>query len=582
MSKDADEPNGRIVGIDLGTTFSLVAVVERGRPRVIADAGQVLLPSVVGYSETGELLVGTPARNQLVVAPDRTVRSIKRKMGSTERVSLAGHEYTPAEVSASILRRLKEIAERDLGESVDRAVITVPAYFADAARQATREAGELAGFRVERIINEPTAAALAYGLDRAIDLKAAVYDLGGGTFDVSIVEINHGVIEVRASHGDTRLGGDDFDNLIVERLLDQFESLHGVDLRGDRRAVARLTRAAEAAKIELSTAESARIAEEYLAESESGRPLHLDVTLTRAEFEDLIRPLVRSTLDSIDVAMKAAGLRPSDLERLILVGGSTRIPLVRQVVAEHLGQEPHAEVNPDEAVADGAAIQAAIIAGVPIEAVLIDVAPRSLGIESARVVLGHVLSDRYAVVIPANKTIPTSVEKSFYTLYPDQDEAEIRVYQGENDVASRNLFLGEFLFKGISPSPTGGRREVLVRFDYDLDGIVQVAARDKLTGRTDGISVTTSREVGAGAPGQAPPTEPKLPPLDRKTEREIDGVLRRAQRLTTKLAVAGEREAADELLTLTADLERARKNRDAKTARQLIGVISDLLYRQQG
>ena len=569
----------RIVGIDLGTTYSLVAVVEDGRPRVISDGGQKLLPSVVGLSEDGEFLVGIPARNQFVVVPERTVRSIKRRMGTAQRVRLGGSEYSPEEISSFILRRLKEIAERDLGEPVDRAVITVPAYFADAARQATKAAGQLAGLQVERIINEPTAAALAYGLDRADDLKVAVYDLGGGTFDVSIVEINNGVIEVRASHGNTQLGGDDFDNLILERLLDLFRSRHGVDLRDDRRAMARLSRAAEAAKIELSSVQTTRISEEYLAESPDGRPLHLDVQLTRAELEGLLRPLVHSTLESVDLALKAAGLLARDLDRVLLVGGSTRIPLVRRVVAEHLGQELHAEINPDEAVATGSAVQGAIIAGDPIEAVLVDVAPRSLGIATARSVLGHILSDRYAVVIPANKTIPCSVERPFYTLRPDQDAAQISVYQGEEEVASRNLHLGEFLFSGITPSPTGQNREVLVRFDYDVNGIVQVAARDKQTGRSEGITVTVSREVAVEA---APVPAQKPRPLDRKLEREIEGILRRARRLKPKLEAAGEEEAAAELARLTTDLERARQERDDGLTRIVAGQLGELLFRQRG
>ncbi len=569
----------RIVGIDLGTTFSLVAVVEDGRPRVISDAGQKLLPSVVGLSEDGELLVGTPARNQFVVAPERTVRSIKRRMGTAQRVRLGEREYSPEEISSFILRRLKEIAERDLGEPVDRAVITVPAYFADPARQATRTAGQLAGLQVERIINEPTAAALAYGLNRVDDLKVAVYDLGGGTFDVSIVEINNGVIEVRASHGNTQLGGDDFDNLILERLLDLFQSRHGIDLRDNRRAMARLSRAAEAAKIRLSSAEATRVSEEYLAEAPDGRPLHLDAQLTRAELEDLIRPLVRSTLESVDLALKAAELKARDLDRVLLVGGSTRIPLVRRIVAEHLGQQPHSEINPDEAVAAGAAVQGAIIAGEPIEAVLVDVAPRSLGIETAHIVLGHILPDRYTVVIPANKTIPCSVERPFYTITPDQDAVRIRVYQGEEEVASRNLHLGEFLFSGISPSPTGQSREVLVRFDYDVNGIVQVAARDKQTGRSEGITVTVSR---GAAVEEAPKPAPKPRPLDRKLEREIDGLLRRARRLRSMLEAAGAEEVVAELRRLTKDLERARDERDADNARRLVGLLGELIYRRRG
>ncbi|HTD79707.1 MAG TPA: Hsp70 family protein, partial [Chloroflexota bacterium] len=445
-----------IVGIDLGTTFSLVATVDQGRPRIITDQGERLIPSVVGFSPgaeaEGKLLVGTPARNQAVLEPDNTVRSIKRKMGTDERVTLVGQPYTPQEISAFILRKLKQMAERDLGQAVERAVITVPAYFPDAARQATKDAGEIAGFEVARIINEPTAAALAYGLDRDVDQTVAVYDLGGGTFDVSIVELSQGVIEVRASHGNTRLGGDDFDELIVQHIADQFQAQHGVDLRQDRRALARVVRAAEQAKITLSDAPYARLVEEYIARESVLRPLHLDVELSRHEFEDLIRPLVRSTLDAVDRALKDAGLRARELHTVLLVGGSTRIPLVRQMLAEHLGQEPRTEVHPDEAVALGAAIQAASIAGEPISAVLVDVAAHSLGIETASIVLGHLVPGRYSVVIPRNTTIPCTKAEAFYTLTPDQDRAEIRVYQGDEPVVSRNTLLGQFTFEGISPA----------------------------------------------------------------------------------------------------------------------------------
>ena len=569
---------GRIVGIDLGTTFSLVATVEGGRPRIVEADGERLIPSVVGFSAQGEPLVGTPARNQYVLEPENTVKSIKRKMGTGETVTLAGKNYTPQEVSALILRKLKQMAERDLGEPVERAAITVPAFFTDAARQATRDAGEIAGFEVARIINEPTAAALAYGLDRTGDQRAAVYDLGGGTFDVSIVDLSEGVIEVRASHGNTRLGGDDFDELIVNHVAEQFKAEHDIDLRQDRRALARLNRAAEQAKIALSDYPYARVAEEYIAQQD-GRALHLDVELSRQTFEDLIRPLVRSTLESVDRALSDAGLRPRDLQTTLLVGGSTRIPLVREMVAQHLGRQPRSDVHPDEAVALGAAIQAAIVAGEPIEAVLVDVTPHSLGIETMKMVLGHPLFDRYAVVIPRNTVVPCTKAQSFYTLTPDQDSARVRVYQGDETVASRNVLLGEFLFDGISPAPAEANREVIVRFDYDVNGIVQVSAIDKQTNRSEGITITASRERMSAA--EKARSVEKLAAVDRRLEREIAALLRRAERLMTRMEARGQTEAAEELLAQAGDLERARESRDYDRARILVTTLGDLIYNLQ-
>lgn len=569
----------RIVGIDLGTTYSLVAVVERGQPRILADQGERLLPSAVGFTAGGELLVGTPARNQYVLEPERTIMSIKRQMGTDAGVSLAGHEYTPQEISAFILRRLKAVAERELGEPVPRAVITVPAYFSDAARQATKDAGEIAGLEVVRILNEPTAAALAYGLGRELDQKVAVYDLGGGTFDVSIAELSQGVIEVRASHGNTHLGGDDFDRLIVERIADQFQQQHGVDLRADRRALARLTRAAEQAKITLSGQPYARLTEEFIVSKEQHHPLHLDMELARTEFEDLIRPLVRSTLDSVDRALEDAGLRARDLQQVLLVGGSTRIPLVRRLLAEHLGQEPRSEVHPDEAVALGAAVQAAAIAGEPVEAVLVDVTPHSLGIETAGMVLGHLLMDRYSVLIPRNTTVPCSKTEAFYTLTPQQDRAQVRVYQGDESVASRNARLGEFTFTGISPAPSGEPREVLVRFDYDVNGIVQVSAIDRRTNRSESITITATRERMTEA-NKARSRE-RVAAVDRRLEREAAGLLRRAERLMVALEARGASQLAEELLELAGDLERARQQRDDDRARALLATLSEWIYQHE-
>ena len=364
-----------IIGIDLGTTFSAVGYVRRGQPTLLPNGAERIIPSVVGFTPTGQLIIGSPARNQQVIYPELTVRSIKRKMGSDEKISLNDRDYTPAEISALILREMKRIAEVNLGEAVTRAVITVPAFFSDAARQATREAGEIAGFTVERIINEPTAAALAYGLDRADEQQLiAVYDLGGGTFDVSIIELNQGVIEVRASHGDTHLGGDDFDERLMNYLADQFQETTNLDPREDRKALARLTRAAEQAKIALSTQPFVRVREEYLLEKD-GHPFHLDVEIERREFETMIADLLEGTLTAFDQALADAGLKADDLDKVLFVGGSTRIPLVWERVAAHTGREPMVEINPDEAVALGAGVQAAIIAGEPLDAILVDVTP---------------------------------------------------------------------------------------------------------------------------------------------------------------------------------------------------------------
>jgi molecular chaperone DnaK len=383
-----------IVGIDLGTTFSAVAVVNEGLPRILPKGNERIIPSVVGYSATGEWLVGTPARNQLVYMPENTVRSIKRKMGSQETVTLAGRALAPQEVSAFVLRELKRVAEDHLGEPVGRVVITVPAYFSEAQRQATKDAGRIAGLIVERIINEPTAAALAYGLNRDEDQLVLVYDLGGGTFDVSLVELAGGVIEVRASHGNTQLGGDDFDQRLAERLLMDFEQEHNLDLRGDKTALARVNRAAEDAKIHLSNHPFAWLREEYLAEKR-GVPLHLEKEISCDEFIALIDDLLQKTRISIDRVLKDAGLIASDLDKVLLVGGSTRIPAVWELVAEHTGLEPRSEINPDEAVALGAAVQAAIIAGLPVDAVLVDVTSHSLGIEVAQIRRGEIIPDRY-------------------------------------------------------------------------------------------------------------------------------------------------------------------------------------------
>jgi len=482
-----------IVGIDLGTTNSAVAHVRDGVPRILAQGQERIMPSIVGLTPQGGLLIGTPARNQYTLYPERTIRSIKRKMGTDERVRLGEQDYSPQEVSALILRELKRRAEAVLGEAVDGAVITVPAYFSDAARQATREAGEIAGFTVERIINEPTAGALAYGLDRSGERQmVAVYDLGGGTFDVSIIELDAGVVEVRASHGDTQLGGDDFDARLVDFLATRFQDDHQLDPRDDARAMARLSRAAEDAKIALSTQPFVRIREEYLI-SQGNRPLHLDVEVARSQFEELIADLVDRTLQSLDTALKDAGITADELDKILFVGGSTRVPLVWERVAEHSGLEPEMAVNPDEAVALGAAVQAAIIAGEPLEAILVDVTPHSLGIEVAEMAFGRVIPDRYSAIIGRNTTIPTTKSEVYSALSPQQTRIELKVCQGEEAIASHNTLLGTFMFEGLRPEAAGQPARITVTFDFDLNGILHVSAVDRGSGKQAGMQVKAAR-----------------------------------------------------------------------------------------
>ena len=482
-----------IVGIDLGTTNSGVSIVRGGTPQMLANGQERIIPSVVSHVPEGRTietkwLVGTPARNQYVLNPENTVRSIKRHMGTDYTVSLAGRSFTPPEISAFVLRELKAIAERELGETITDAVITVPAYFPDAARQATHDAGRIAGLNVRRIINEPTAAALAYGLNKVQDQMVLVYDLGGGTFDVSLVELMDGIVEVRASHGNTRLGGDDFDLLLAEQVADWFQGEHGVDLRQDRRAWARVNRAAEMAKIELSSQPFAWIKEEYIAEKQ-GIPLHLEYEVDRHDFVEGIHDLLDQTTASIDRVMQDGQVTPDDISQVLLVGGSSRIPAVWEMVAEHVGVEPHMSINPEEAVALGAGVQAAIIAGEPIDAILVDVTPYSLGIAVAEWRMGRVITDRYKVLIRRNTTIPVTREELFFTMSPDQEAIKVQVYQGENPLASENTALGSFMVEELEPEQPGELARVTVRFDFDVNGILKVMARDRHSGKQEAIAV---------------------------------------------------------------------------------------------
>ena len=476
----------KIIGIDLGTTNSCVAVMEGGEPVVIANSeGARTTPSVVGFTKTGDRLVGQVAKRQAITNPDNTVSSIKRQMGTDHKVTLNGKEYTPQQVSAMILQKLKADAEAYLGETVTEAVITVPAYFNDSQRQATKDAGTIAGLNVRRIINEPTAAALAYGVDKEDDQKIMVYDLGGGTFDVSIIEMGDGVTEVLATNGDTHLGGDDFDQRIIDWMADAFQTENGIDLRKDKMAAQRLKEAAEKAKIELSSAMSSQINLPFITADATG-PKHLDMTRTRAKFNELTADLVDRTMTPVRKALQDAGLRPSDLKKVLMVGGSTRIPAVYDAVKKELNCEPFKGINPDECVAVGAAIQGGVLQGDVKGLLLLDVTPLSLGIET----MGGVCTR----LIERNTTIPVKKSQIFSTAADNQTSVEVNVLQGEREMAAANKSLGRFHLDGIAPARRGVP-QIEVTFDIDANGIVNVSAKDLGTGTEQHITITSSSNM---------------------------------------------------------------------------------------
>jgi molecular chaperone DnaK len=606
-----------IVGIDLGTTNSEIAVVENGQPRVLTEDGDPILPSVVGLSDDGRLLVGKPARNQWVLAPERTVKSIKRKMGQDVKVALGTEQFTPQEISAMILRSLKDRAERELGTAVRKAVITVPAYFNDSQRQATREAGELAGLEVVRILNEPTAAALTYNPDQSQSERILVYDLGGGTFDVSIVHTEGGIVEVLASHGDTQLGGDDFDELLLNSVADQFQEMYEVDLRESRTSRARLLRAVEEAKMRLSDHAVTRIEEEFIAEKD-GVPLHLSLEVERTQYEELIRPLIDRTMECVQHALDDAHLTAAQIDRVVLVGGSTRTPLIGRLLEDRLGQPPHLEVNPDLCVALGAAVQGAIIAGENVGSVLVDITPHSLGIkclEYSHEMLFQANEFKFAPIIKRNTPLPASRSEVFCTVSDNQPSVEIDVYQGENPDVRRNHRVGRFRIEGLARVPAGN--QLVVQLDLTLDGILKVSAREKSTGKLKQITIenalaryaVTERanaqsrldrmwasleelEAAAAAPEPAEdldepeadtgmtsvaPAIPTLDPSPREGQRETvqaQALLEKAERLRERVSA----EDQEELDRLTNRLRNALTDRRWDELGTASNELSDVLF----
>ncbi|HTC09959.1 MAG TPA: Hsp70 family protein [Acetobacteraceae bacterium] len=572
-----------IVGIDLGTTNSELALYRHGRSEILADEqGRKILPSVVGLTETGEILVGEEARNQLLLYPDRTVRSIKRRMGHAETVRMAGKEYTPQEISAIILKRLKEIAEARLGHAVRKAVITVPAYFSDTQRQATREAGEIAGLEVMRIINEPTAAALVYEAGQHEGKRILVYDLGGGTFDVSVVRIEEGVVEVISSHGNNHLGGDDFDQKIVAHILEHLKLGQAVDVSDQPRAMARILRAAEAAKRHLSDHPFARIEEEYLTEVE-GKPVHLSMELARDEYEVMIAPYVQETLQAVHTALQSAELTASQVEKILLVGGATRTPMIRRRLAEVFGHEPRGEVDADLCVALGAAIQGAAIAGAEVSAVLVDVTPYTFGTSALGELDGEYYPYRYVPIIPRNTPIPVRKSEVFYTVADNQTDVDVRIFQGENADALQNIQIGQFRVEGLSKAPSGN--EVVLDLALDRDGILRVTAQEKSTGlerrisidqavtRYDAANLQEARaRIGAlfGEDGAEPVSDGDAGANDA----DVAALLDKAR---ARLDAAGD-EDRREMIDLMEAIGDARAADDAAALDQARSQLADLLF----
>ena len=575
----------KIIGIDLGTTNSCVAVMEGGEPVVIANAeGARTTPSVVGFTKTGERLVGQVAKRQAITNPENTISSIKRKMGTAEKVHAGGKDYTPEEISAMILSKLKADAEAYLGEPVTEAVITVPAYFNDSQRQATKNAGTIAGLNVKRIINEPTAASLAYGIDKESDQKIMVYDLGGGTFDVSIIEMGDGVTEVLSTNGDTHLGGDDFDQRIIDWMADAFQKENGIDLRKDKMAAQRLKEAAEKAKIELSSAMTSQINLPFITADATG-PKHLDMTLTRAKFNELTVDLVDRTMTPVRKALADAGLRASDLKKVLMVGGSTRIPAVYDAVKKELNCEPFKGINPDECVAVGAAIQGGVLQGDVKGLLLLDVTPLSLGIET----LGGVCTK----IIDRNTTIPTKKSQVFSTAADNQPSVEVNVLQGEREFARDNKQLGLFKLDGIAPAPRG-IPQIEVTFDIDANGIVNVSAKDLGTGKEQHITISSSSNMSKEDIDRAVKDAEQFAEQDKKRREEVDtknnaeNLCYTAEKLVTDSGDKMQDSDKNEINTKVAALRETLKNGTVDQIKagmddlqKAVYAASEKLYQQQ-
>jgi len=571
-----------IVGIDLGTTNSEIALYVNGRPEILADEqGRKILPSTVGVTEAGELLVGEEARNQLLLYPERTIRSIKRRMGQPGTVQMAGQEYTPQEISAIILKRLKAIAEARLGRDVRKAVITVPAYFSDTQRQATRDAGEIAGLEVVRIINEPTAAALVYEAGQHEGRRILVYDLGGGTFDVSVVRIEQGVVEVISSHGNNHLGGDDFDQKIVAHVLEHLKLKSSVDIADNPRAMARILRAAETAKRTLSDHPYARIEEEYLTER-SGQPVHVSLELTRDEYEQMIAPYIEETLQAVHIALKGADLTASQVEEILLVGGATRTPMIARRLQEVFDRMPRGEVDADLCVAMGAAIEGASIAGAEVSAVLVDVTPYTFGTSALGELEGELYPYQFVPIIPRNTPIPVRKSEAFYTVRDNQPAVDVRIFQGEDPDALNNIQIGQFIVEGLSRAAAGN--PVVIDLALDRDGILHVGAREKNTGLERRISIEQAvPRLGSAELAEARGRIDALfgddtAALTRDSpelgDAALAGLLERAR---AKLDTAGE-EDRNEMIDLMETIRDAQARNDVAGFEQARTQLTDLLF----